>query len=242
MHTKINNSNAKVVNSVHMHLYMHYIIEPLTDNTTPMDIYHLYSRFWSLTLLLKLEQCHSKIIYIYAELIHYSCFACFSSAGFFWPAICFLVGTSSIGAGFTNLMNSSIPWARKTKVCKIERSRGEMGTSRIRAHGLFQLKETLYYGLLVWYALGMLGRTLKRERAVPGGMYFLSTSGTTIPSSVWLFSNTTQMALVVAHIVALSMWTYSTCKNSQTIHNVIHLYFKCNLYSYKQLDTIICNW
>jgi hypothetical protein len=57
-------------------------------------------------------------------------------------------------------------------------------------------------------------REREREREseyIPGGMYFLSTSGTTIPSSVWLFSNTTQIALVVAHIVALSMWTYSAC-------------------------------
>ena len=60
------------------------------------------------------------MINIRTEFIHYS-------AGFFCPAICFfcfLVGASLIGAGFTNVMNSSI--TRVIKVCKTERNREEI--------------------------------------------------------------------------------------------------------------------
>lgn len=46
---------------------------------------------------------------------------------------------------------------------------------------------------------------------LPGGMKFWSFSGTRIPSGVWWFSRMAQMVRVVAHMVAFSICTNSTC-------------------------------
>lgn len=46
---------------------------------------------------------------------------------------------------------------------------------------------------------------------LPGGMKFWSFSGMRMPSAVWWFSRMAQMVRVVAHMVAFSMCTNSTC-------------------------------
>lgn len=46
---------------------------------------------------------------------------------------------------------------------------------------------------------------------LPGGMKFWSFSGMRMPSGVWWFSRMAQMVRVVAHMVAFSICTNSTC-------------------------------
>lgn len=56
------------------------------------------------------------------------------------------------------------------------------------------------------------------------GIKGLRADGTITPSSVWLFSNIAHIVLVVAHMVAFNMCTYSTYKDKFCFYYNVYLF------------------